>query len=149
MLMRKYMFLLVLALFAMSAQATSFTYLNVTSNDSIARSLEAASLKITFDNGVATFTTADGVEHTATLADMAYMEFSNTKGADWDDTPLNPKDGDVNIDTFVDAIDLNILINILLGADQADNYDGRADLNSDGAVDGTDINMLINILLGR
>ena len=140
MLMKKYMFLLVLALFAMSAQATSFTYLNVTSNDSIARSLEAASLKITFDNGVATFTTADGV---------AYMEFSNTKGADWDDTPFNPKDGDVNIDTFVDAIDLNILINILLGADQADNYDGRADLNSDGAVNGTDINMLINILLGR
>ena len=149
MLMKKYFFLLVLALFAMSAQAASYTYLNVTTNDSVARSLEATSLKITFDNGVATFTTADGVAHTATLADMAYMEFSDTQAAAWDDTPLNPKTGDVNLDTFIDAIDLNILINILLGSDQASNYEGRADVNDDGVVDGNDMNKLINILLGK
>ncbi|MBR6248560.1 MAG: chitobiase/beta-hexosaminidase C-terminal domain-containing protein [Muribaculaceae bacterium] len=58
-------------------------------------------------------------------------------------------DGDVNGDTKVDGTDLNILINIILGKDQADNYDGRANVDHQGGVDGNDLNALINILLGK
>ncbi len=59
------------------------------------------------------------------------------------------KDGDVNGDNNVDGNDLNILINIILGKDQADNYEGRANIDKQGAVDGNDLNALINILLGK
>ena len=58
-------------------------------------------------------------------------------------------DGDVNGDNKVDGTDLNILINIILGKDQADNYDGRANVDHQGGVDGNDLNSLINILLGK
>ena len=62
-----------------------------------------------------------------------------------------PKMGDVNLDGNVDAIDLNILINIILGSDQADKYEGRANVDGDerGEVNGADINTLINIILGK
>ena len=67
------------------------------------------------------------------------------------DTPQpQPLAGDVNLDGKVDGMDLNILINIVLGMDQAENYDGRANVDGDelGQVNGSDINTLINILLG-
>ncbi len=57
--------------------------------------------------------------------------------------------GDVNADGAIDAIDLNILINIVLGNDNADNYQGRADVHADGNIDGSDINDLVNIILGK
>ncbi len=56
--------------------------------------------------------------------------------------------GDVNHDGVVDGIDLNILVAIILGNDNADNYDGRANLNDDNVVDVIDLSRLINILLG-
>ena len=57
--------------------------------------------------------------------------------------------GDVNADGAVNGEDLNILINIVLGKDDASNYEGRADLVVDGNIDGSDLNKLINILLGK
>ena len=57
--------------------------------------------------------------------------------------------GDINLDGKWDGIDLNILINILLGKDDADNYDGRANIVKDDTIDGNDLNALINILLGK
>lgn len=57
--------------------------------------------------------------------------------------------GDVNGDGKVDGSDLNILINVVLGKDNADGYDGRANIDGTGAVDGSDINTLINILLNK
>lgn len=57
--------------------------------------------------------------------------------------------GDINGDGVVDGTDLNILINIIMNKDSADNYDGRADLNGDGLVNGTDLNTFINIILGK
>ncbi len=57
--------------------------------------------------------------------------------------------GDVDGSGTVDGTDLNELINILLGKDDANNYGGRADVNSDTQVDGNDLNLLINILLGK
>ena len=57
--------------------------------------------------------------------------------------------GDVDGNGSVEGTDLNILINIILGKDNAANYDGRANVDGQGDVDGSDINALINILLGK
>ena len=57
--------------------------------------------------------------------------------------------GDINGDKAVDGNDLNVLINIILGKDSADNYNGRANVDATGTVDGNDLNALINILLGK
>lgn len=56
--------------------------------------------------------------------------------------------GDVNLDGVADVSDLNIIINIILGSDTAEAYEGRADLTGEGAIDVSDINALINIILG-
>lgn len=57
--------------------------------------------------------------------------------------------GDVNLDGKVDVGDINILVNIVLGTDSADNYDGRAYITEgDTIVDVGDINEVINIVLG-
>ena len=46
--------------------------------------------------------------------------------------------------------DVNIIINIMLGKDSADNYDGRAYVTEDDTnVDVSDVNMVINIMLGK
>jgi len=55
--------------------------------------------------------------------------------------------GDVNGDGFVDITDVNVILNIILGNDEASKYDGRADVNGDGNVDITDVNAIINIIL--
>ena len=57
--------------------------------------------------------------------------------------------GDVDGNGAVNGTDLNILINIILGKDNAANYDGRANVDGEGNVDGSDVNALINILLGK
>ena len=57
--------------------------------------------------------------------------------------------GDVNLDGKVDVTDMNIVINIILGKDNAANYDGRADVNNSDSVDVSDVNAIINILLGK
>lgn len=57
------------------------------------------------------------------------------------------KKGDVNADGTVDVSDANILINIILGSDEASKYEGRADVNGDGTVDVADVNEIINLIL--
>ena len=57
--------------------------------------------------------------------------------------------GDVNLDGTVDVTDVNIVVNIILGKDQAANYDDRADLDGNNDVDVSDINALVNIILGN
>lgn len=57
--------------------------------------------------------------------------------------------GDVNNDGTVDISDVNIIINIILGSDEATKYDGRADVNKDGTVDISDVNLIINMILGN
>ena len=63
------------------------------------------------------------------------------------DNPSTP--GDLSGDGVVNGNDLNILINIILGKDDAANYGGRANVDGQGGVDGSDMNALINILLGK
>ena len=67
----------------------------------------------------------------------------------WVENEPEEEPGDINLDGVWDGTDLNILINILLGKDNADNYDGRADVYKDGIIDGNDLNAVINILLGK
>ena len=58
--------------------------------------------------------------------------------------------GDVNNDGKADISDVNIIINIMLGKDSADNYDGRAYVTEgDQMVDISDVNAVINIMLGK
>lgn len=68
--------------------------------------------------------------------------------ADGEEPPVALK-GDVNGDGSVDINDMNILINILLDLDSADNYDGRAFVTDDDRVDIDDVNMLVNIMLNQ
>lgn len=58
--------------------------------------------------------------------------------------------GDVNLDGSVDVADINILVNIILGKDSADKYDGRAYVtDGDTDVDVSDVNAVVNIVLGN
>lgn len=57
--------------------------------------------------------------------------------------------GDINADRSADITDLNILINVILGQDNTDDYEGRDDINQDQVVDIADLNFLINYILGN
>lgn len=56
--------------------------------------------------------------------------------------------GDVNGDGYIDIVDVNIIVDILLEGTPRDAYDGRADVNHDGVIDVIDVNSVINIILG-
>lgn len=62
---------------------------------------------------------------------------------------IEPQLGDINVDGTVDVSDVNILINVMLGRDQAENYEGRCYINDDDTVDVSDVNVVINIMLGK
>ncbi len=81
-------------------------------------------------------------EHLAFADDNADIVLDVTLGAEG-------FEGDINADGAVNGEDLNILINIVLGKDNASNYTGNADLVDDDRIDGSDLNKLINILLGK
>lgn len=55
--------------------------------------------------------------------------------------------GDVNLDGFVDVVDVSCIINLILNSPEIDIYDGRADANEDGVINVSDSNIIINLLL--
>ena len=57
--------------------------------------------------------------------------------------------GDLNGDNIVDINDVNILINLMLGKESADNYGNLADISEDDSIDISDVNILINLMLGK
>ncbi|MCQ2289342.1 MAG: xylanase [Muribaculaceae bacterium] len=63
------------------------------------------------------------------------------------DKPETSLHGDVNGDNTVDISDLNILVNIILGTDKAENYGGRAYVSGGTSVDIADVNALLNLIL--
>ncbi len=94
------------------------------------------------------------------IADVFYIgfRFTSYRGSDntavyyvddvkWGE-PASAITGDVNGDNLVDIDDVNALINIILGEEQASKYAG-ADVNGDGNVDIDDVNAVINIILGQ
>ena len=82
----------------------------------------------------------------ALYADGTESDWSEVKQVTLTDAAQGIR-GDVNNDGKVDVQDVNILVNILLGTDQASNYDGRADVDESDTVDVGDINTVINIML--
>lgn len=89
----------------------------------------------------ATYLDNDGVNRTTDYCAITSFLYKAIKPAF--------KNGDVNGDGNVDVSDINVLINVLLGKDNAANYGGRADVNADNMVDIGDINALINIMLSK
>ena len=77
---------------------------------------------------------------------MAVYKIGKNVGGD---TPDPAVPGDVNGDGAVDINDANILINVILGKDTADKYNGRADVDGNGSVDVKDSNIVINKILGK
>ena len=132
-------FLLMMAA-ASSAQATTFSYLKftTTSGDTLAYSVE--DLKITFANGYAYITNADGNSNLA-LINQANMYFSNG-----DQEPSTTLIGDVNLDGRVDASDIACVVQIIIGELPAGTFDERDDVNDDGSVDSNDIATLVTII---
>jgi len=57
--------------------------------------------------------------------------------------------GDVDGNGEVDVNDVNILINIMLGKANADDYPGQTDIDGQEGIDAGDVNALVNILLGK
>ncbi len=55
--------------------------------------------------------------------------------------------GDVNADGKVDVVDVNIVINIVLGRDNALNYGNRAYILGNATIDVADVNALINLVI--
>ena len=62
--------------------------------------------------------------------------------------PTNDSLGDVNRDFLIDGNDINVVVNMLLGNGENDDF-GVVDINGDGNFDGSDLNTLINIILGH
>lgn len=119
----------------MPQEVTDATVTWSSSNEAVA-TVDASGLvtAVAPGNATITATTADGTHLTATCQV----------------TVVKPAlRGDVNLDGSVDVTDVNIVVNIVLGKDDAANYGGRAYINSDDSVDVADVNTLINIILGK
>ena len=86
--------------------------------------------------------------HTTTPAGYGYLLLKNITITMVKDAPAYAR-GDVNADGIVDVSDVNIAIDIVLGKDSNDKYDGRADLDGNGMVDVADVNQIIDIVLGK
>lgn len=139
--MKKYIFLLLVALTVLGTKADTFTYLNFVNAASDITQLNASGLKITFDGGNAIVTVGDEVT-TLALSDLDYMEFTNARHHQGTGIP-----GDVDGDEKVDVADVNAIINIILKTKTVNDYPGVADVDGDGKVDVADVNAVINIIL--
>jgi murein DD-endopeptidase MepM/ murein hydrolase activator NlpD len=56
--------------------------------------------------------------------------------------------GDLNNDGFVNALDLQLMVNVILETNTDPTVRARADLNGDSAVNALDLQRLVNIILG-
>ncbi|MBQ4367494.1 MAG: dockerin type I repeat-containing protein [Muribaculaceae bacterium] len=140
--MKKIIFILVLAFATLQASADAFGYLKFNLSGSNEQAFAANGVKITFDNGNAIVTLADGTTSTLTLADINYFYFS-------DDAGTNLLKGDVNGDGEISVADITALVNIVLSSEQLTDPDlfYRADVNSDGEIGIADITSLVNLVM--
>lgn len=63
--------------------------------------------------------------------------------------PSSLKTGDINGDGEVDVMDVNIIVNIMLGKDEASKYPGNANVDGQEGIDVSDVNAVVNIMLGK
>ena len=87
----------------------------------------------------------------AVYTNQTESEWSNEETVTLKDYPDAPEGmvGDVNLDGTVDVTDVNIVINIILQRDQAENYGRRAYITNDDVIDISDVNAIINIILNN
>ncbi|MBQ0116125.1 MAG: dockerin type I repeat-containing protein [Bacteroidales bacterium] len=112
-------------------------------------SIDIEDMQNDFDGHIIATVTAEplpaGVNYREAVIDFGtpggHLYYTMTQG---DKTAPVAKPGDVNNDGSVDIKDLNIV----LGQDDAANYDGRADVNGGGQVAIVDVNAIINLILG-
>ncbi len=131
-------------LLVLAAQAQSFPFLNFVKADAASgNSYAATGTTITFNGTRATVTTATGT-HTVSMDDYAYLEFSDTQ-LQGGGTALP---GDVNKDGVVDIIDINCIVDVLMGGNDGSALTNNGDVNGDGVVDVIDINCVIMIITG-
>ncbi len=57
--------------------------------------------------------------------------------------------GDVNLDSVVDIIDVNCVVNVMMTSEDAGIFGNRDDVNGDGVVDIVDVNILIGLITGE
>ena len=65
------------------------------------------------------------------------------------DPSEEPAEGDLNGDGGVDVLDVQLCVNVFLGATLDPAIVARADVNTDGAVDVLDVQRIANIVLSR
>ena len=93
------------------------------------------------------------------ISQPAYYRFSQTGGSSTnsiyiDDLTFSyllteqPLVGDVNGDGRVDVVDINLIVNAMLGIEDDSEVLSHADVTGDGQIDVTDINAVINAMLG-
>jgi hypothetical protein len=63
-------------------------------------------------------------------------------------SPSTSLPGDLNIDGSINALDLQLEVNVILGTETNTTTRARADLNADGAVNALDLQRLVNLVLG-
>ena len=141
--MRKIILIIMLAIVGLNVQADGFGYVKFNLTGGNEQPFAADGLKITFDNGNAVLTLADGTVSTLNLDDINYFSFTDDAG-----TPTGLK-GDVNNDKEVGVADITALINLLLTDEQITDADlfYRADVNSDDEISIADVTALVNLVL--
>ena len=140
--MKRYLFALIaaLAMFQMAWADYSKDNLVVLTKEGASNFYSLTTRPVVKFNGGVMVLKSAGTEVKFALGDIQEIVFA--KGTD-------TKKGDVNGDGSVDISDANILINIILGNDEAGKYDGRADVTGDGGVDVSDVNEIINLILNN
>ena len=90
-----------------------------------------------------------GVEVSSSNKSNVTVNNINSGLVKYDNVKLQSKRGDINGDGSVDVTDVNIIVNIILGKDNASNYPGNANVDGQGGIDVSDVNVIVNIMLGK
>lgn len=109
--------------------------LTVTTGVTAANSGQALDGEITDPNSPASLPSGDGV-----AGGNAVLQFEIT--------PVPPTDGDIDQNGIINAIDLQLLIDVLLGVDTVPSHVAATDINHNGFADGDDIQAFVSIYPG-
>lgn len=139
--MKRYFFIALMTIVTLVSSASVYNYLNIVKADGTGNSFAATGTKVTFSGNTASVTT-EGKTATLSLGTSGYLEFSNTNLG----SPSGIK-GDINGDGVVDVIDVNCIINVILGNVDASQYGDKVYVNEDNEIDILDVNALISLII--
>ena len=141
--MKKIILIVILTIAALNVQADGFGYVKFNMADGTETPFAADGLKITFVDGNAVLTLADGTVSTLNLDNINYFYFTDDPGT------VTGLKGDVNNDGEVGIADITALINLLLSDEQITDAGlfYRADVNNDNEISIADVTALVNLVL--